>query len=151
MRESWPHAPPHYFTPHGIYIITAATLHRAPLFNSGAKLDLFRDTAFELTKNYALILQAWAFFPNHYHVVIGFEKTTARHKDFLGPLASRTRNSTQPYGQHSWTASDVRILGYSFDVREIVAGAIELRPSKYGEARSCRCSERVPLVLSALV
>jgi REP-associated tyrosine transposase len=86
MRESWPHAPPHYFTPHGIYIITAATLHRAPLFNSGAKLDLFRDTAFELTKNYALILQAWAFFPNHYHVVIGFEKTTARHKDFLGHL-----------------------------------------------------------------
>jgi hypothetical protein len=26
MRESWPHAPPHYFTPHGTYIITAATL-----------------------------------------------------------------------------------------------------------------------------
>jgi putative transposase len=86
MRESWPHAPPHYFTPHGIYIITAATLHRAPLFNTGAKLDLFRDTVFELMKNYALILQAWAFFSNHYHDVIGFENTTATHKDFVGHL-----------------------------------------------------------------
>jgi hypothetical protein len=28
MADSWPHAPPHYFTPHGTYIITAATLHR---------------------------------------------------------------------------------------------------------------------------
>ena len=45
MRESWPHAPPHYFTAHGIYIITAATLHRKPLFNSGTKLDFLRDTA----------------------------------------------------------------------------------------------------------
>ena len=86
MRQSWPHAPPHHFVPHGIYMITAATLHRAPLFNSSARLDLFRDTAFELTKDYALILQAWAFFANHYHVVIGFEKTTARHQDFLRRL-----------------------------------------------------------------
>jgi hypothetical protein len=43
MRESWPHAPPHYFTPHGTYIITAATLHRAPLFGSGAKLGQSLD------------------------------------------------------------------------------------------------------------
>jgi hypothetical protein len=41
MRESWPHAPPHYFTPRGIYMITAATLHRKPVFDSDAKLDLF--------------------------------------------------------------------------------------------------------------
>jgi hypothetical protein len=48
MRESWPRAPPHYFTPNGIYIITAATLHRRQLFDSKAKLNLFRDTTFEL-------------------------------------------------------------------------------------------------------
>jgi hypothetical protein len=63
MRESWPHAPPHYFTPRGIYMITAATLHRKPLFDSRAKLHLLRETTFELAKSYALILQAWAFFP----------------------------------------------------------------------------------------
>ena len=54
MRGSWPHAPAHYFTPHGIYIITAATLHRKKLFHSDAKLDLLRDTTLDLAKNYAL-------------------------------------------------------------------------------------------------
>ncbi|PYJ68094.1 MAG: hypothetical protein DME76_13410 [Verrucomicrobia bacterium] len=83
MRESWPHAPPHYFTPGGIYMITAATLHRKPLFDSSAKLDLLRDTTFELAKDYALTLQAWAFFPNHYHLVISFENTTTAHHDFV--------------------------------------------------------------------
>lgn len=86
MRESWPHAPPHYFTPHSIYIITAATLHRAPLFKSAKKLDLFRDATFELTKNYQLILQAWAFFPNHYHLVVSFENTPTTHREFLRHL-----------------------------------------------------------------
>jgi putative transposase len=86
MRESWPHAPPHYFTPHGIYIITAATLHRKQLFDSAAKLDLLRDTTFELAKNYALILQAWAFFPNHYHVVLSFENSSTAHRDFVRHL-----------------------------------------------------------------
>jgi len=79
MRESWPHAPPHYFTPRGIYMITAATLHRKPLFDSRAKLDLICDTTFELAKSYALILQAWAFFPNIYHFVMSFENTTTAH------------------------------------------------------------------------
>jgi REP-associated tyrosine transposase len=86
LCESWPHAPPHYFTPRGIYMITAATLHRKPLFDSRAKLDLLRDTTFELAKSYALILQAWAFFPNHYHLVISFENTTTAHHDFVRHL-----------------------------------------------------------------
>lgn len=86
MTESWPHAPPHYFTPHGTYIITAATLHRKRIFDSEAKLDLFRDTTFELVRNYALILQAWAFFANHYHLVASFESTRTTHCDFVRHL-----------------------------------------------------------------
>ena len=86
MRENWPHAPPHYFTPNGIYIITAATLHRKRLFDSKAKLNFFRDTTFELAKNYQLILQAWAFFPNHYHLVISFENSATSHRDFVRHL-----------------------------------------------------------------
>jgi putative transposase len=86
MRESWPHAPPHYFTPRGIYIITAATLHRRRLFDSKAKLNLFRDTTFDLVKNYQLILQAWAFFANHYHLVVSFENSATKHGDFLRHL-----------------------------------------------------------------
>jgi putative transposase len=86
MQNSWPHAPPHYFTPYGTYILTAATLHRKPLFDSGAKLDLMRETTFEFARNYALILQARAFFPNHYHLVVSFENTKATHRDFVGHL-----------------------------------------------------------------
>src|SRR5881227_442595 len=86
MRESWPHAPPHSFAPQGVYTITAATLHRKPLFNSGAKLDLLRNTTFELAKSYVLMLQAWAFFPNHDHLVISFENTTTAHRDFVRHL-----------------------------------------------------------------
>ena len=83
MHAFWPHAPPHYFTPNGTYIITAATLHRKPLFNSDAKLDLFRDTTFELATNYQLILQAWAFLPNHYHLVVSFSDSDVTHRDFI--------------------------------------------------------------------
>jgi putative transposase len=86
MLEGWPHAPPHYFTAHGTYIITAATLHRKPLFDSSVKLDLLRDTTFDLGKSYQLILQAWAFFANHYHLVISFENTTTTHRDFVRHL-----------------------------------------------------------------
>jgi len=86
MRKSWPHAPPHYFTPRGIYIITAATLHRKSLYDCSAKLDLLHDTTFELAKSYAVILQAWAFFANHYHIVISFENSTTKQGDFLRHL-----------------------------------------------------------------
>jgi len=67
-------------------MITAATLYRKPLFDSSAKLDLLRDTTFELAKSYALLLQAWAFFANHYHVVISFENTTTAHGEFVRHL-----------------------------------------------------------------
>ena len=86
MRESWPHAPPHYFTRGGVYLITAATLHRKRLFHSDEKLDLLLNTTFELVKNYQLILQAWAFFPNHYHLIVSFENSATRQTDFLRHL-----------------------------------------------------------------
>src|SRR5437867_10932175 len=115
MRENWPHAPPHYFTPNGIYIITAATLHRKRLFDSKPKLNLFRDTTFELGRNYQLILQAWAFFPNHYHLVVSFENSATSHRDFIRHCIASSR-----YASTGWirlpAESDVRILGYSPDV-----------------------------------
>jgi putative transposase len=86
MRESWPHAPPHYFTPRGTCIITAAMLHRRSLFDLATKLNLLRGTTFELAKSYELILQAWAFFPNHYHLVVSFENTKTTHRDFMRHL-----------------------------------------------------------------
>ncbi len=65
------------------YLITAATLHRERLFDSSAQLDLLRDTTFELAKGYALLLQARAFFTNHYHIVLSFENTATTHRDCM--------------------------------------------------------------------
>ena len=55
MDMPWPHAPPHDFTPHGVYMLTAGTLHKASLFDTAAKLDLFRNTTLDL--NPALFTQ----------------------------------------------------------------------------------------------
>ena len=66
--------------------MTAATLHRKRLFDSGTKLSLLRDTAFELTRDYRLGLQAWAFFSNHYHIVLSFENASAAPTDFVRHL-----------------------------------------------------------------
>ena len=82
----WPHAPPHHFEPTGTYIITAGTLHKLPLFNSPAKLDLFQETAFELIAAYRLQLEAWAFLANHYHLILGFQNAAVMHSTFLRHL-----------------------------------------------------------------
>ena len=126
MRESWPHAPPHYFTPHGTYLVTAATLHRKPLFHPGAKLDLLRDTTFELAKNY----RAWR---------------------FRAAFAPRVGDPTQPRRCYSAATSHVRILGHSPDVRKIVAGAVELCTSKCGETRGRAGGEPVSVVFGFVV
>jgi putative transposase len=86
VHKPWPHAPPHYFTANSTYIITGATLHRKPLFDSGAKLNFFCEETFELVANYCLSLQAWAFFPNHYHLVINFDAAGVTHRKFIRHL-----------------------------------------------------------------
>ena len=86
MDSPWPHAPPHHFTPRGLYLITAATLHKAALFNSAAKLDLFRDTTFRLLTDYSINLRAWAFFHNHYHLIVGFEDSQVSSGTFVRRL-----------------------------------------------------------------
>ncbi len=67
-------------------MLTAGTLHKAHLFDSPAKLDLFRDTTFELAADYALSLHAWAFLVNHYHLIAGFEDATVPQRVFLRHL-----------------------------------------------------------------
>ena len=53
----------------GIYIVTAATLHKAHLFADPAKLTSLEHCLLSLSKQYQWQLEAWAVFPNHYHFV----------------------------------------------------------------------------------
>jgi putative transposase len=86
MGSPWPHAPPHHFTPRGVYMITAGTLHKAPLFHASGKLTLFCDLTLGLVKDYSLDLRAWAFFKNHYHMIVGFAQAAQSHRVFIRHL-----------------------------------------------------------------
>lgn len=67
-------------------MITAGTLHKASLFNTPAKLDLFRDTALMLLADYSINLDAWAFLANHYHLIVGFERARVTPSTFIRRL-----------------------------------------------------------------
>jgi putative transposase len=63
------HHPCHRFVPEGTYFVTASTLHKAHLFQSGKAKDMVLEQLFELTAAYGWQLQAWAVLVNHYHFV----------------------------------------------------------------------------------
>lgn len=67
--KSWPHAPSKIVRGPGLYVVTAATYRKQRLFDSPEKLDLLHDTILGLAEGYGWKLQAWAVFPNHYHLV----------------------------------------------------------------------------------
>ena len=68
-RKDWPHAPVHRLSENGVYIVTAATLHKEHLFNSGRQRDLLEGLLLSQAKSHAWDLEAWAVFANHYHFV----------------------------------------------------------------------------------
>jgi hypothetical protein len=41
---------------------------------------------YDLSANYQLLLQAWAFFPNHYHLVLSFSHSDVTHRDLIKHL-----------------------------------------------------------------
>ena len=67
--KDWPRAPIHRLGSDGIYMITAATLHKTLLFNTPEKLSLLEDNLLTLSKKYRWHLEAWAVFANHYHFI----------------------------------------------------------------------------------
>ena len=70
---------------------------------------------------------------------------------FCAAFTPRAGDTAQPHRCYSGAASHVRILGYWFDVREVLAGAIELRASKRGETWLGPFGESIPVVLGILV
>jgi hypothetical protein len=80
------------------------------------KLDLFRDTTFELGNSYALILQAWAFFPNHYHLVVSFENTKITHRGFIRDLHRELAMRINRVDSAPSRRVMLRVLGYAFNV-----------------------------------
>jgi putative transposase len=67
--KDWPHAPIHRLNSDGIFIVTAATLHKEHLFRNPERLSLLERELLTLSKRYQWQLEAWAVFSNHYHFV----------------------------------------------------------------------------------
>ncbi len=69
IEKDWPHAPIHRLDTHGVFMVTAATLHKEHFFTSDEKLSLLENQLLTLAKQYGWQLEAWAVFPNHYHFI----------------------------------------------------------------------------------
>jgi putative transposase len=67
-----------------MYIVTAGTYQKQPLFNGDNRLSYLTNALLHQAQKHGLGLQAWAVFPNHYHLITQTEKATtlvkfARH------------------------------------------------------------------------
>jgi putative transposase len=87
MAESkdWPHAPVHRLQEAGVFMVTAATLHKQHFFRDPAMLDLLENRLLIFAKQYRWQLEAWAVFTNHYHFI-------ARSPDDAGTLQKFLRH-----------------------------------------------------------
>jgi len=79
----WPHAPLHWTCQPGTFIVTGATLHKQPLFDRPAKLDLVLTTLFDVAAQYGWTLDAWSILINHYHFVARSPETVNALRDLI--------------------------------------------------------------------
>jgi putative transposase len=84
---NWPHSPAHCLREAGTYIVTAGTHNHVPVFRGAERLTRLTNHILELAERYAWSLQAWAVFPNHYHLV-GDSQTPEALRSFLRHLHS---------------------------------------------------------------
>ncbi len=88
--KDWPHAPVHRLGEHGIYFVTAGTLHKQHFFDTPAKRDLLERMLLSIAKRYAWQLEAWAVLANHYHFVARGSPDSLHMRGMLRELHSRS-------------------------------------------------------------
>ena len=90
MNKDWPHAPIHRLGSDGVYMITAATLHKQLFFSTAAKLTLLENEILTLAQQYSWQLEAWAVFMNHYHLIARGEPGSEQLDAYLNHVHSNT-------------------------------------------------------------
>lgn len=103
--RTWPHSPSHYLREGGTYIVTAGTYQHAPVFRSAERLTRLTNHVLNLAEQYGWVLQAWAVFPNHYHLVGESQKQESlrsflRHLHSVTAIAMNKRDGTP--GRKVW-------------------------------------------------
>jgi putative transposase len=69
IYKVYPHNPPHLFVAGAIYMVTGATLYKAPILHTDPNKVLFCSVLFERAQIVGWELQAWAVLDNHYHFI----------------------------------------------------------------------------------
>ena len=88
MKDDWPHAPVHRLTPEGVFMVTAATLHKQQIYLGRERLHLLHSTLLRLAKLYHWQLEAWSVFSNHYHFIARRAPESGGLETFLRHLHS---------------------------------------------------------------
>ena len=87
--RNWPHSPAHCLRQAGTYMVTAGTYNHVSVFRGAERLTRLTNHVLELAERYGWSLQAWAVFPNHYHLM-GDSQTPESLRSFLRHLHSIT-------------------------------------------------------------
>jgi len=88
--KDWPHAPVQRMCEHGIYFVTAGTLHKQHRFDTPAKRDMLERMLLSLARKSVWQLEAWAVLVNHYHIVVRGAPDSVPLREFLRELHSRS-------------------------------------------------------------
>jgi len=86
----WPHAPPHYLSESGVFMVTAGTWRRQQLFHDAVRLRLLHDTLLTTASRYDWRLEAWAVLPNHYHFIAAAPSDASTLRAWVREVHSRT-------------------------------------------------------------
>jgi putative transposase len=65
----WAHSPVHRLVGRGTFIVTGATLGKAMHFSGASRLEFLHQALLTLADEFHWRLDAWAVFPNHWHIV----------------------------------------------------------------------------------
>src|SRR5882762_6314163 len=108
--RNWPHSPAHYLREAGSYIVTAGTNKKVPVFKAPDRLTILTNYILGLADRYGFSLQAWAVFPNHYHLV-GNSQLPESLRSLLRHLHSITAIEANKWDRTPGKARVVRVLG----------------------------------------
>ncbi len=93
----WPHAPVHYAKDNSIYMVTAGTYQKKPVFSGDEKTGMLCKALMDCCTEFLWLLQAWAVFPNHYHFIALKTEQSGALKTLINKL-------------HMTTAKEVNIM-----------------------------------------
>ncbi len=88
--KHWPHSPLHLFDFKGAYMVTGSTIQKEHFFKTPDDLSLLEKHLFILAEKYGWRLEAWALFPNHYHIIAHSPENPGSLQKFIAHFHSNT-------------------------------------------------------------